>query len=489
MMNDDSELEAEGRALLRALRKRDILLARKSLLHFILQMRPGFLVNFHHFLICERLSSLLETPGQRLIITVPPQYGKSEIVSRYLTPWILGNVPDGKVILASYAASLAVGFNRDVQRIMESPAYRRIFPHTHISPFAPRLKRSEETTETSRGGYLYTVGVGGATTGRTANPLFIVDDPFKDLQQAMSESYREQVQNWFSSVAQTRLSLNASCIIMHTRWHEDDLAGHLLSKAKKDSGATQWDVLNFPAVADEPSELHPEDPRLKGEALWPDMKGDEDEMERIKIDVGSQIWSSVYQQRPRSEGGNMVDAKWWQYYARLPDMEDFEEILISLDCAFKDLKTSDFVVLEVWGRIGSRKYLIDLNRGKWNVIKTCEFLIQFALKYPRAHTKLIEDKANGPAVIQLLEEKMSGILAWEPKGSKISRVTAVSPQIEGKNVYLPHESIAPWVADFVDEWSQFPKGGHDDMVDAGTQALERLSRGENNYLRKLLRKE
>jgi predicted phage terminase large subunit-like protein len=125
-----------------------------------------------------------------------------------------------------------------------------------------------------------------------------------------------------------------------------------------------------------------------------------------------------------------------------------------------------------------------------DVIKTVQMMKIAAAKYPRAHTKLIEEGANGIAVIQLLSQKMSGILGIKPRDSKIARVVAISPQIEAGNVHIPHPDFATFpVEDFVDEFTAFPRGSHDDQVDACSQALDRLSRSENNYLRKLLRKD
>ncbi len=470
--------------LLEDLEEQDLRYAREDLLEFILEMNPNFRVNFHHRIICERLTRLANEEGQRIIINVPPQYGKSEIVSRNLPAWMLGRKPEAKVILASYAADLANSFNRDCQAIMESDEYVEIFPNTVISPRA-KTKRTQNYVETSGHGYLYSVGVGGATTGRSANPLFIVDDPIKDLAEALSPAHRKRVLDWYYAVAQTRLSLSANVIIMHTRWHEDDLAGALLAKAKKDPLATQWEVINFPALVEVDSELHEDDPRLTGEALWPDVKGGPQKQNQVKIDVGSFMWAAIFQGNPQSTGGNMVNADWWRYYKMLP--EQMDQTIISVDCSFKELSTSDYVVLQVWGRKGANKYLIDQIRKRMNVMKTCQMLVELSLKYPKARGKYVEAKANGDAVMQFLEGKISGLIPVNPSDSKIARVAGVQPQIEAGNIYLPHEDISPFpLADFITEWSLFPFGKNDDQVDAGTQAIDQLSSGENNYLRKLV---
>lgn len=480
---------AEKKELLKSLEQKNIMEARRDLLEFILEVRPNFKVNFHHEIICDRLTRMISQTGQRVIITVPPQYSKSEIVSRCLPPWALGRNPDAKIIMASYSASLASTFNRAAQDVMDMPEYQRIFPNTLIRPRADRKwKRTGDLCETSKGGYLYSVGVGGSTTGRSADPLLIIDDPFKDWKEAISPTRRQTVIDWFGSVIESRLSLRANVIVMHTRWHEGDLAGHLLKKAMEDKEATQWELINFPALVEDLSELHPDDPRGMGEALWPEHKGDAAKLLRIKKDVGTYIFSALWQQRPRSASGNIVDPAWWRYYRVRPPK--FDEWILSIDCAFKDFSTSDYVVLQVWGRIGVDKYLIDQRRDQMDVIRTCNELMNLLVKYDDIDAVFIEDKANGPAVIQLLKGKVSGIIPVTPEDSKIARTYAVAPQVEAGNVWLPHESIAPFdVGKFVEEWSNFPLGANDDQVDAGSQALSELSRNENHYLKQLLRKD
>jgi predicted phage terminase large subunit-like protein len=480
----------EKKRLIERLEQANVHAARNDLLEFILSVRPSFVnVNFHHEITCARLSRLRYEKGQRLIITMPPQYSKSEMVSRCLPAWMLGHFPRGKVILASYAASLARSFNKDAQSIMESDAYKKIFPKTRIRPDAPKkFARRSNFVETSRGGYLYSVGVGGSTTGYAANPLLIVDDPFKDWVEAMSAERRKKVLDWYGSVVQTRLGLDANVVVMHTRWHEGDLAGHLIKKSLEDKEATKYEIINFPALVEDLKELHPEDPRGMGEALWPIHKGDEHFLKRVEHDVGTFIFAALFQQRPRSTAGNIVNPNWWRIYRTLPD--SFEEVIISVDCAFKDFDTSDYVVVQIWGRKGVEKYILDQTRDHLDVIGTCDAIANMILKYEDEYevsAVYVEDKANGSAVMQLMKKKVSRFIPIEPKGSKVSRCYAVSPQIQAGNVYVPHESVAKFpVAQFIEEWSAFPLGANDDQVDSGTQALEQLSSNENHYLRQLL---
>jgi predicted phage terminase large subunit-like protein len=145
----------------------------------------------------------------------------------------------------------------------------------------------------------------------------------------------------------------------------------------------------------------------------------------------------------------------------------------SWDCAFKDLQTSDYVVGQVWGRSGSRYFLADQIRARMDCPSTVKAVRELTARFPRTMAKLIEDKANGSAVIQMLSNEIPGILPVNPEGGKVARAAAVSPLIEAGNIYLPHPHIAPWVNDFIEECAAFPNGAHDDQVDAMTQALLR----------------
>ena len=147
--------------------------------------------------------------------------------------------------------------------------------------------------------------------------------------------------------------------------------------------------------------------------------------------------------------------------------------------AFKDTKASDYVVGQVWGRRVADKFLIDQVRDRMNFPLTLQAVLDLSARYPEAMTKLVEDKANGPAVIAALQGKIAGLIPVEPMGSKEARAAAASPQVESGNVYLPHPFLAPWVEGFIEEHAAFPRGGHDDQVDSTSQALNRLGNGQD----------
>lgn len=305
-------------------------------------------------------------------------------------------------------------------------------------------------------------GVGGGITGM-GGEYIIIDDPVKNREDADSATMREKVYDWYTSTLYTRLEKDGCILLTLTRWHEDDLAGKLLKAAGE--GADQWTVLELPAVCEYPAK--PYDVRQEGEALWK-WKYDEEALEKMKVTVGSRDWAALYQQHPTPGEGGTFKREWWNYYKVLPDgLYDFVQ---SWDCTFKDAQSSDYVVGQVWARKGSSRYLLDQVRGRMSFTETLRAIRSLSAKWPQAIRKLVEDKANGTAVIDVLRKEIPGLIPVEPEGGKIVRANAVTAVAEAGNIYLPDPSIAPWVHDFVEEHAVFPNGANDDQVDAQTQA-------------------
>jgi predicted phage terminase large subunit-like protein len=283
----------------------------------------------------------------------------------------------------------------------------------------------------------------------------------------MSQTYRDATWDWYRATFSTRIQEDGAIILVMTRWHEDDLAGRLLRA--QEEGGDKWEVVNLPALAEDDDMLG----RQLGEPLCPQLFTKET-LEKTKVRLGSFWWNALYQQRPSPQEGGILKRHWWKFYRKAPDK--FDEIIQSWDMTFKDTKTADFVVGQVWGRKGADKYLLDQVRDRMDFPATIQAVRTLSAKWPQARVKLVEDKANGPAVIATLKKEISGLIPVEPQGSKESRAWAVSPEVEAGNVYLPDPSIAPWVHDFIEECTVFPNGTNDDQVDAMTQALIRFSR-------------
>lgn len=430
----------------------------------------------------------------------------SELVSRRLPAWIFGHNPDVGIMATSYAASLASDMNIDVQRIMDTERYQEIFPESKLSGRNNRNSLVGSSAARNRDvfeiighkGYYKCAGVGGSITGKR---FFygIIDDPMRGRHDAESETIRNTVYNWYNNDFYTRQLdfQDARILITLTRWHEDDLAGRLLSLAKSNPKAEQWTVLKFPMIAEDP--LEPEDPRQVGESLWPWRYGSEKELESIKISAGTYTWSSLYQQRPSPAGGSIFNRGWWgdpgasppnrnQFYPNDPAMlsDYMDTIILSADCTFKDTSETDYVVLQIWGRKGSDFYLLDQKRDRMDIIATMQSIRTLSAKWPKASTKLIEDKANGPAIITMLKREIPGMIAYNPgRDSKVARAMAITPYIESGNVWLPSPQYASWLHDLLEELASFPNGKHDDQVDALSQAISYLNTKGNFVLPKL----
>ena len=321
----------------------------------------------------------------------------------------------------------------------------------------------------------------------------IIDDPFKNRQEANSVATRNGVWDWYISTFRTRLAPGGSILITVTRWHEDDLCGRLLELAKHESRSDQWTVLSLPAISEDPIAEY--DRRKEtGKALWPTWFSEE-ELEKTRIGLGSYEWSSLYQQRPAPLQGGIFKKHYWRYWkpkgsnllpvpvktpegdiiqieaVDLPD--EFDAMLQSWDCSFKDEDTSDFVAGQVWGKKKANKYLLDYQMERLDIVGTMAAIEYMTVKWPKAIAKLVEDKANGTAVIQMLRRKVTGLIPVEPHGGKVVRANAVAPEVESGNVFLPHPSLYTWVDGFRNNCAAFPNVAHDDDVDSFTQSLIR----------------
>lgn len=331
----------------------------------------------------------------------------------------------------------------------------------------------------------------------------IVDDPLKNAEEAASETIREKQKDWWRSTFYTRQEPGAAIVVIQTRWHEDDLSGWLLSQeGSEDESPERWHIVNMPAIAEDAPQEFPStctvepDLREPGEALCPERYPVE-KLENIRRRVGSYFWAALYQGRPTPAEGGIIKRQWWRYWqprganlgpvrVRLSDGSwaetspvevptRWDEMVQSWDMAFKETKTSDFVAGQVWGRLGANKFLLDAYKERADVPKSIGAVEAMTGKWPEARAKFVEDKANGPAVMQILRGRVPGLIPVEPMGSKESRVYAVQPEIEAGNVYLPHPRLMAWVDGFINTCSGFPNVPHDDEVDAMTQALLRMS--------------
>ncbi|MGA5820823.1 phage terminase large subunit [Kitasatospora sp. NPDC094028] len=422
------------------------------------------------------------TPGARLLVSMPPQEGKSERVTKTGSLWALHRNPELRLGIVSYSQALAEGFGRDVRNWIASNN-----GDENTLDLGLRIARDNGSARRwqlagHRGG-IVCVGIGGGLTGRPLDAL-VIDDPFADKEQAASAYYRERVWGWWQAVGSTRLAPGAPVICILTRWHEDDIAGRFLDS----EDGHRWRVINIPALADHDPAKGESDPlgRAPGQWLISARGRSSEEWEAIRVQAGSRVFNALYQGRPSPDAGNVWKRPWWRRYSiplwsQHPSVADaylvdeFDELIMSWDMTFKDTKSSDYVVGQVWCRRGANVYLLDQIRKRLSFTDTLTVFKTLAARWPQATAKLVEDKANGTAIIDTLKSKIPGIIAITPTESKYARANAAAPLIEAGNVLLPEAGIALFdPEELIDEAAGFPNGAHDDLVDATSQALSYL---------------
>lgn len=429
-----------------------LVFARHNLLSYSVAMQKGYQCASHHIKIAKKLHDVEQGKIRRLMIFAPPRHGKTQEVAIHFPSWFLGRNPTKNIIVATYGGSLSSDIGRKIRNSLEMDVYKAIFPHTKLADDSNSVSRFN----TSLGGGVYAVGAGGSITGRGGD-ILLMDDIYKNREEADSPVIREKLQEWYTSTFHTRLQDSSSAIIIiMTRWRKDDLAGWILEEHAHEN----WDVLLLPAVNKEFTET-----------LWP-QKFNLDWARETKQTSGTRDWQALYLQQPTQDEGEIIKREWIKFYKELP--ASFDEKIMSCDLTFKGKETSDYVSLGIWGRKGSSCYLIDRVRSRMDFPAQIRAIRGLASKHGYLNSIVIEDAANGEAVYSSIKDEISGVVLYKPKTSKDARLQAVSPMFEAGNVWYPDPSIAPWIHDSIEELLVFPLGAHDDTVDETSMALLRL---------------
>ena len=468
-------------------------LATRSFREFVVQawriVEPAtpFVPGWHIDAIIHHLEAVSRGEIRNLLINVPPRHMKSLLVSVFWPAWEWVRWPERRWLFSSYAATLSIRDSVKCRRLIESPWYQRLWGDRFALTSDQNTKGRFDN---DRSGYRLSTSVGGTATGEGGDRI-VCDDPH-NVQEAESDSIRNGTLEWFDVVMSTRVNdpKTSAMVVVMQRCHQRDLSGHLLDKGG-------WEHLCLPAEYEGSKRVTSigfSDPRMEqGQLLWPEQFR-EKEIADLKTNLGSYAAAGQLQQRPSPAGGGLIKPFWFRFWqppganlppglVRMPDgtqrsviaqpIAHVEEQVQSWDCSFKGLDTSDYVVGQIWGRSGSSFLLLDQVRGRMDLPATVKAVREQSKRWPNCCAKLIEDKANGPAVMQMVAHEISGVLAVNPEGGKVARAAAVSPLIEAGNVYLPHPMFMPWVSDFLEECAAFPFGAHDDQVDAMTQVLLR----------------
>ncbi len=406
----------------------------------------------HLNLINEKLLDVFAGRTKRLIINMPPQHGKSELISRYFPMWYLGHRPDHKIILVSYQGDYAASWGKKA---------RNVFKEYGGKLFGLKVEGVGSASEwgiMGHDGGMKTSGVDGSVTGRAAN-IMIIDDPHKNEKEALSKLKREQAWDFFRATAYTRLAQDGAIIIIMTRWHYDDLTGRIL-KEELDN----WEVLSLPAVAKDNDPMG----RQAGEALW-EYKHSIESLHDKKKTMGSYWFSAEYQQEPIATEYQIFKPEWWNFYTETPNCPYVIQVW---DTAFKNGQENDYSVCATWGVCDKKLYLLDLWRGKPIFPDLLRLVVtQYNMHKPRVI--LIEDAASGQDLIPVLRRDTHLPIRGVKAIGKEIRAHIVSPIVESRKIFLPESAL--WLVDFINEHSEFPHGQHDDIVDTTTMAIQTLS--------------
>lgn len=416
----------------------------------------------HLELLSSKLVLLKKRQIQRLMVSMPPRSGKSMLIDIYTPSWWLADAPKDRIILAGYGEQFARTWGAKVRDLI-------IEYGSDLNLLLNKDRTAADDWELTAGGGMVCVGVGGALMGRGAD-LLIIDDPIKSSEEADSPTYRDKMWEWFQSTAITRLQPGGVVVAVMTRWSTDDL----FARIQQNSQPGDWEILNLPALAEENDALG----RLPDEPLWPERFPDDPDYSKRKGSMSPFWFSALYQGRPVPMGGGLIKEAWLRFWNTLP--EEPERWIQSWDFSLKDTETSDYTVGQVWCRKGASLYLVAQFRGHANLALIGQKMQEFILNYPKAVGILIEDTAMGPIIKQTLQHIVRGLIPIRPRGSKRSRLEAVQPLFQGNNIFLPEKQDGTkerWVWDFVSELTSFPKGAHDDQVDACSQAIAFLTPG------------
>lgn len=417
----------------------------------------------HHRVIAAALQEVEKGNWLRLIITMPPRAGKSELAVKKFIPWLIGRDPYRSVILASYNDIFAEDAGRSCRNTIRLPVFKQIFPNCDLR----KGSAASDRLETMEGGIAAFVGVGGSTTGRGADFL-IIDDPIKDREQANSRIEREKQWDWFNDVAMTRLSdFAARVVIIMTRWHEDDIVGRLTDPKNdkySEKEAAKWKILALPALAEENDPMG----RKKGEALWPN-KFPASMMESIR-NANPRGFSALYQCRPTPEDGEFFRRDHFITY-KPDELPKNLRFYCASDLAVSTEEYGNKSVLLPVG-VDENDTIWILPDLFWNRVDSSDVVEAMLLMMQRRRPvfwfgeKGQIAKSIGPFLRKRMQEERiyCSIVEVAPVKDKMQRAQSFQARMAMGKVRWP--GFAPWYADALDEMLKFPQTKRDDLVDA-----------------------
>lgn len=428
-------------------------------------IEPGtqYVDSWHIHLIGEYLQAVNEGQIKRLIVNIPPRHMKSIEATVCYPVWTWIKNPEKRFIKVSYSDNLSRKHNVLSRDIIRSPWFQSNWGDRFT--LKDDVNRQNEFKNDSHG-MMFSTSVGGSITGEGGD-VIIVDDPQNPLM-ANSETERQAGINFFKNTLQTRLNdpKKGCFIIIMQRLHENDLTGYILAE---ELGYTH---LCLPAEAEKHTVIHfpisgKDLIREEGDILNPE-RFDKDTLGSLKRSMGSVQYAGQFQQTPAPAEGVIFHREWLQnFYKTPPNTNDIQ----SWDMAFTKSEGSAKVAGFVMGRHGSGIYIKDLVNDKMSFTESVTSVRTLSGKWPRARAKVIENKANGPAIVDLLKKEIPGMVEFNPRGSKEERAISVTPYFEAGNIFFPDPATHPWVEDLIRDLLIFPKGTFKDTTDALVQGI------------------
>ncbi len=452
-------------------------------------LEPGrqFYDNWHLEAICDHLEAVSRGDISQLIINIPPRFMKSLAVSVFWPAWDWLRDPTIRWLFSSYGMDLSIRDSVKCRRLIQSSWYHNNWKDRYSLTGDQNAKQRFENSKT---GYRIATSVDGTGTGEGGDRI-VVDDPHSQ-KNALSDTVRKAALDWWDQTMSTRGNdpKKTRHVVVMQRLNEDDLSGYL----RRQGG---YEEVVIPMRFEErrsPTSIGWTDPRTEfGELLWPE-RFDNTYIGQLEKKLGSYGTAGQLQQRPSPASGGVFKQWWLRYWkphnrpdlaaplvrqpngaytqaelVELPDACDWQ--CQSWDMAFKDGSQNDSVSGQVWAGIEADWFLLERVNDKMDLPATLQSVIAMSARWPGSVAKYVEAKANGPAVMQMLQHKISGLIGVEVKDSKLARAHAVSPLFEAGNVYVPHPDLYSWVPEYVSQLCTFPNGSHDDDVDSTTQAL------------------
>lgn len=444
---------------------------RDNYINYLKHVYPDFIITKFHALLANICQSVVEKVehGQkvRLLLSVPFRHGKSYLVTKTLPSWFVGRNHGKWAILTAYNADLAEEFSNNNRQLIKQFGKDIFGIETNESQDNKYLFQCHEVGKpenpNSDSGIMG-VGIQGGIVGH-GGQLIIVDDPYKNDIQANNPTERANISAIFKSAVLTRtMGQGNAVIVIHTRWHDDDLIGELEKTG-------DWVIVNIPLVWEKGIDklLH----RRVGETLCPELGFDAEWAEMTRKAIGNRLFQANCQGKPYIEGGNLVKRSDIKFYNKENKPSLFEDLTLSCDLSFGGVKKeNDPYCMTLWGRLGGDHYLLKVWGKRASFTETQKTLRIICSQYPQLKRKLIEKKAMGGPIIETLGKEIGGFIPFDPKGvSKEARFNSITPYFESGNIWFPDESIEPDIEEYIEQVLRFPNVGHDDFVDTISQYL------------------